>query len=181
MPLPASAVDQVSELIDACRLPFDEIVDRFIRMAAHAREELNTQLLEIARKTCRQQTLPLVGGHKAGNLLLRPIQPKCLAEARVSARQRKFVDLLVRRESGNAEYAVQLVQAYETVNDVLACSKRDQPVAARRRFIADFGTDQLRRRCRDLADAGLEQLAKLRYARIARCRADDVGDVSAHG
>ena len=58
------------------------------------------------------------------------------------------------------EHAVELVQADQAAHDVLARAERDQPVAPRRGFVADFGADELGRRRGNLADAGLEQLAQ---------------------
>ena len=80
-----------------------------------------------------------------------------------------------------AEHAVELVEPDQPADDIFARAERNQTVAARRGFIAHFGTDELRRRCRDLANAGLEQLAQRRDARFSAGGADDVGDVRADG
>ena len=90
----------------------DPIVDRPVGIvAAAARQEIDAQLLEIAREAGGQQPLPLVGGNEARDLLLRPVEAERLAEPGVGAGQRELVELLARGERGDAEHAVELVTA----------------------------------------------------------------------
>src|SRR5438045_3432373 len=105
------ARDELAELVDAGGIPFDPFLDAFINSAAAMRKELNAQLLEIARKACSQQALPMVGRNEAGDLLLGPIKSECFAETRVGLRRFQFVEALARGKRGYPEHTVQLVQA----------------------------------------------------------------------
>ena len=78
-------------------------------LAAAPRQELDPQLLEIAREAGGQQPLPLVGGNEASDLLLRPIEAERFAEPGVGAGRFELVELVARSERGDAEHAVELV------------------------------------------------------------------------
>src|SRR5207237_1874919 len=119
-----------AELVDAGGIPFDPFLDAFINSAAAMRKELKAQLLEIARKACSQQALPMVGRNEAGDLLLGPIKSECFAETRVGLRRFQFVEALARGKRGYPEHTVQLVQADQVTHDIVACAQRDQSVAA---------------------------------------------------
>ena len=132
-----------------------QLVDRTVRIVTAApRQELDAQLLEIARQAGGQQPLPLVGGDEARDLLLRPVEAERLAEPGVGASHRELVDLAARGERGNPEHAVELVQADEPADDVLACAERDQSVAPGGGFVAHLRADQLGRGSRILRTPG---------------------------
>src|SRR3954447_16048764 len=86
------AADELAELVDARALLGNPCVDGCIGViASAARQKLDAQLLEIARKTGGEKPLPLVGGNEPCDLLLRPVEAERFAEARISAGQCKLV------------------------------------------------------------------------------------------
>src|SRR4051794_16022545 len=177
----ASASDKLPELIDAGLIIADPVLDGDVGVfGAAARQKVDPELLEIARETGGQQTLPLIGGHEPRYLLLCPVEAECFAEARVSSRYGKLVDSLAGRKRRNREHSVELEKAHEPANDVVARAERDQTITTGRRFVANLGADQLRRCCGDLAHAGLEQLAQNLDACLATACADDVRQVRAN-
>src|SRR5690349_14477528 len=178
MALAARAADQPAELVDA-RLVLDHpMLDSGVdRLAAAAAEEVDAELLEIAGEARGQKPLPLIAGDKAGDLLLRPIEPERFAEASVGAGRFELVEVLARGERGDAEDAVELIKANKNPHDVVACTERDQSIAPRDGFVAHLGADELGCRRRDLAHAGLEQSAELVDPRLASARAEHVGDM----
>src|SRR6476659_7076846 len=89
----AGTSDQLPELVDPRAMRFDPVLDAGVGLAPAARQELDPKLLEIAREPGRQQPLPLVGGNEAGDLLLRPVEAKRLAEPRIGSGERELVDL----------------------------------------------------------------------------------------
>src|SRR6476661_8921829 len=77
----AGARDEQSELVDPVLMPGDPFVDLRVELrSAQARQELDAQLLEVAGEAGGEQPLPLVRGHEARDLLLRPVEPERLAE-----------------------------------------------------------------------------------------------------
>src|SRR5260221_11785908 len=152
--LAARAPDKLTELVDAVAVAGNPLFDSAIDVATAApAEELDAQLLEIAREAGRKQPLPLVGGNEAGDLLLRPVEAERFAEPGVGAGRFELVELLARRQRGDPEYAVELVQADEQADDVVAGAERDQPVASSGGFVLHFGADEPCGRRRDLAHA----------------------------
>jgi len=181
MTLAASARDQLAELGDSRGMFRDPILDAAVDVGtAAAREELNAELLEIPRKAGREQPLPLVGGNETRNLLLRPVEAERFAEPRVGARRFELIELVARSERGDAEHAVQLIKADKPANDVVAGAERDEPVAARSRFIANLRADQSGSSCGDFANAGLKQRAELFNACIATAGTQNVRQVRAN-
>src|SRR4051794_37874112 len=85
--------DEVPELLDTRMLVLDPLGNTLVDLLAPAvREKLDPQLLEIADKPGRQQALPLVGRNEPHDLLVRPVEAKCLAEPRVGSRCLELVD-----------------------------------------------------------------------------------------
>jgi len=182
MPFAPRAGDELTELLDPRPLLLDPFLDaRIEHRAAAARQELDPELLEIARQAGGQQPLPLVGRDEAGDLLLRPVEPERFAEPGVGAGQRQLVDFLAGGERGDSEYSVELVQADQAAHDLVACAERDQAVAASGGFVADFGANELGRGDRNLAHPRLQHRAQLRHANLAAGGAQHVGEVRADG
>src|SRR5437763_4852933 len=180
MAFAACATDELSELGNGRAMVGDPLLDAAIDVAAPAAaEEFNSQLLEVAREPGGEQPLPLVGGDEAGDLLLRPIEPQRLAEAGVGAGCLELIELLPRRQRGDSEHAVELVEAYQEADDIVACAQRDQPVAACGGFILDLGADELGSGRGNLAHARLEQRAELVDAGLAAAGTKHVGQVRA--
>ena len=72
----------MAELLDARRLIGDPRLDRRGGIAAAALiDEIEPQLLEIARQAGGQQPFPLVGGLEMLGGIVRPIEPERFAEA----------------------------------------------------------------------------------------------------
>ena len=85
----ASSRDQLTELVDAGALLLNPFVDRLgWVLVANPRQELDPKLLEIARQARGEESLPLIGGNEAGDLLLCPVEAERLAQPRVGAGQR---------------------------------------------------------------------------------------------
>src|SRR6185312_4900021 len=127
MALAACAGDELPELVDTGAMLLDIAVDAIVEVAsAAARQEVDSQLLEVTRQPGGKQPFPLVRGHEAGDLLLGPVEAERLAEPRVSAGDRKLVELVPRRQRRNAKHAVELVKPDESANDFLAGAEREQ-------------------------------------------------------
>ena len=140
MAFASRARDQLAELLDARPLPLDPVVDRAVELgAAAARQEIDPKLFEVAREAGGQQPLPLIGGNEARDLLLRPVEAERFAKPGISARDGELVDLAARGERGDAEHAVELVEAHQAADDVLARAERDQAVAPGGGLVANFG------------------------------------------
>src|SRR6185437_9895086 len=178
MALGARASDKISKVLDRGLMLADPLLDSLVDGPASAiAEEFDPELLEIAGQPGRQQPLPLIGGNEPRDLLLRPIEAERLAEARVGAGQFELIEMLAGGKSGDSENAVELIEANQQADDVIACAKREQPVAASDGLVADLGPDQPRRCSGDLAHSGLEQRAKLLDAGLSARGAQDIGDV----
>src|SRR6185369_9568050 len=126
LPLGPGAADELAELGDPRLLLGDPLVHGLVGLfAGGAREEFDAQLLEVTGKSGDQQPLPLVARNKPGDLLLRPVESERLAKTSVGASEGQFLDLAMLGECGDPEDAVQLVEANEPANDLLARTKRD--------------------------------------------------------
>src|SRR6185312_3883697 len=137
---------KLPELVDPVAMPGDPFLNSVIDVrAAAARQEFDPQLLEIAGETGREQPLPLIGGHEARDLLLRPVETERFAEPGVGAGRFKLVELVARGQRRDSKHAVELVKANEALHDIVARAERDQPVTPGRRLILDLGADELGR------------------------------------
>ena len=114
-------VDQCLELGDPLRIALDPALDAFVGiLAARSVEEVNSKLLEVADQAGGKQPLPIVARHVARDLLLGPVDAQHLAEAGVGSGDGKLVKLLAGPKRGNAEHAVQFIEPYQPVDDLLA-------------------------------------------------------------